>query len=444
MISLLIVADDFTGALDTGVQFAKSGIRTTVTLSLSPDFAQADAQVLVVDAESRHLPPEEAFGRVRAVTEEAKKAGVSFFYKKTDSVLRGNIGAELEAMLAGAGERNMAFVPAYPKAGRTTEAGVQLLDGTPVADSVFGRDPFEPVKHSALAEIIGAQSSVQVVNVSDVGAGLKAVNEPDAGAGLKAVSEPDADAALKADAEIVGGERIFVYDAASDTDLARISLAPEMKTFHVFAGCAGFAEYMPVILSMEKTSGEARLRADSLLSFSGSLSPVTFAQIRRAEKAGFRRVTLTEEQRMEEDYVDSPAFAGFSERIRAMLSSSRGVILEAESSEKSQEETLSADADNEAVRARVAGNLGRLIAGMLLAHPAGAYVIVGGDTLHAVIRALHAESILPLAEITPGVVLSEVRRGSETWLVASKAGGLGGEDVFDEIARAVGLEKSTV
>lgn len=37
MITLLIVADDFTGALDTGVQLAGSGARTRVVTD--PDFS---------------------------------------------------------------------------------------------------------------------------------------------------------------------------------------------------------------------------------------------------------------------------------------------------------------------------------------------------------------------------------------------------------------------
>ena len=34
MISLLMIADDFTGALDTGVQFAASGVETRVVVGM--------------------------------------------------------------------------------------------------------------------------------------------------------------------------------------------------------------------------------------------------------------------------------------------------------------------------------------------------------------------------------------------------------------------------
>ena len=93
MLLLLIIADDFTGALDTGVQFAAYGAATRVMVKDQVDFASCDAQVLVVDTETRHLPPEKAYQIVEELTRAACRAGIRYIYKKTDSALRGNIGA---------------------------------------------------------------------------------------------------------------------------------------------------------------------------------------------------------------------------------------------------------------------------------------------------------------------------------------------------------------
>ena len=60
---LLVIADDFTGALDTGIQFARHGIATTLFLSdalTAGLLADCQADVVVADTESRHLPPEDA------------------------------------------------------------------------------------------------------------------------------------------------------------------------------------------------------------------------------------------------------------------------------------------------------------------------------------------------------------------------------------------------
>lgn len=56
MVQLLILADDLTGCMDTGVQFAKAGIRTRVCLFSDINEAvmgQCDAPVMVIDTESR-------------------------------------------------------------------------------------------------------------------------------------------------------------------------------------------------------------------------------------------------------------------------------------------------------------------------------------------------------------------------------------------------------
>ena len=75
---------------------------------------------------------------------------LTIFYKKTDSALRGNIGAELSAALDGSGAGVLSFLPAFPRMNRTTAAGIHYIDGIPAAKSVFGQDPFNPVKESVL------------------------------------------------------------------------------------------------------------------------------------------------------------------------------------------------------------------------------------------------------------------------------------------------------
>ena len=70
---LLVLSDDFTGALDTGVQFAKQGVRTEVTSKLDLTKNDLDFErttVLVINTETRHLKPREAHGKVKKVTRD--------------------------------------------------------------------------------------------------------------------------------------------------------------------------------------------------------------------------------------------------------------------------------------------------------------------------------------------------------------------------------------
>mgnify|MGYP000791884948 FL=1 len=147
MLRLLMIADDFTGALDTGVQLAAHGIPTQVVVGQA-DLSACSSTVLVVDTETRHLPAAKAAEAVARLTRSAVENGVGCIYKKTDSALRGNIGAELAALLKASGARNLPFLPAFPQIGRTTKKGVHYIDGVPVNESPFGIDPFEPVRHA--------------------------------------------------------------------------------------------------------------------------------------------------------------------------------------------------------------------------------------------------------------------------------------------------------
>ena len=140
MIKLLVIADDFTGALDTGVQFAGKGIATKILNQRTvtrEQLSSVDKEVLVVDTETRHLKPEAAYGIVYALAKMAKEAGVTYLYKKTDSGMRGNIGPELWAALEASGQPYLTFIPAFPAINRVTKNGIHYINGLPVKESVL-------------------------------------------------------------------------------------------------------------------------------------------------------------------------------------------------------------------------------------------------------------------------------------------------------------------
>ena len=74
MLRLLMIADDFTGALDTGVQLAAHGIPTQVVVGQA-DLSACSSTVLVVDTETRHLPAAKAAKAVEELTRSAVENG---------------------------------------------------------------------------------------------------------------------------------------------------------------------------------------------------------------------------------------------------------------------------------------------------------------------------------------------------------------------------------
>ena len=69
---LLIVADDFTGGLDTGVQFSQLGISVQVAADplQAEEWDDLDAEVLVVAAETRHLQAGDAYNTVHRIVSQ--------------------------------------------------------------------------------------------------------------------------------------------------------------------------------------------------------------------------------------------------------------------------------------------------------------------------------------------------------------------------------------
>jgi D-threonate/D-erythronate kinase len=156
---ILALADDLTGALETGAKFRAAGLEAVVAIHGG---AQPDAPVLVVDTETRHAAPEEAARRVYGLARAALQAGVRMVYKKTDSTLRGNIGAELGALVRAGDGAELVYAPAYPGMGRTVRHGRLYVDGVPVSDTAFARDPLNPVRESCISRVLARQTAAPI------------------------------------------------------------------------------------------------------------------------------------------------------------------------------------------------------------------------------------------------------------------------------------------
>lgn len=150
MPKLLVIADDFTGALDTGVQFSNYGINTLVTTNKSVDYKSLKEKidVLVIDTESRYLSSKDSYQIVNDIALRASRYNISYIYKKVDSALRGNISSEIKALLDAFPNIKIPMIPAFPDVNRVVKQGRLIIDGVPVSESVFADDPYEPVVES--------------------------------------------------------------------------------------------------------------------------------------------------------------------------------------------------------------------------------------------------------------------------------------------------------
>ena len=156
MVRVLIMADDFTGALDTGVQFSNYGVHTLVTSDLEFEFWETTDQieVLVFNTETRYLNKCEAHEVIKKIAIKAKDENIQYIFKKVDSALRGNVASELRALSDVFEGVTIPFIPAYPEQNRFSFEGILYIDSIPVSKSVFGQDPYEPVRESHIPSLL--------------------------------------------------------------------------------------------------------------------------------------------------------------------------------------------------------------------------------------------------------------------------------------------------
>jgi D-threonate/D-erythronate kinase len=400
---LLVIADDLTGALDTGVQFARAGVRTKVVTHghLARVLQACGEPVLVVDTESRHLAADQAGSRVASCVRAARARGVDRFYKKTDSTLRGNVGAELAALVAASGGRELSFVPALPNAGRVTRSGVQLVDGVPLHESSFTRDPREPVHGTSVAAIIGSQSRIPVVTV---GRGAAAVREP----------------ARR------GQSFIAAYDAETDEDLAAIACRlASCEMPHLTAGCSGFAAFLPRLHDLPTGPLERAALRPALLVVSGSLHERSLGQLRRAELRGMPSLELDAEA-----VAQSGGRRAAARTILGQLRE-RGMMIV-----RTRPYLSSRQPEAEAMLR----NMGTLVGDIVDSAIVSTIAVFGGDTAFAVVEALGIRGLEPVREICQGTVASRALPGSHAAAVlhlVTKAGGFGPVDVVERIVDAL-------
>src|SRR5215213_10540966 len=163
---IAVIADDLTGAADTGVQLVRAGYRTAVLFSESEALAE-DLDAVSFDTDSRTKPAGFAAKRVLEAAHAAR--GARIVYKKLDSTLRGNVAAELAAALDGTRRERAIVAPAFPAAGRTTVGGTQRVHGVPVDETEMANDPHTPVRVAHVPSLLAdAFSSVGVLSVEDL------------------------------------------------------------------------------------------------------------------------------------------------------------------------------------------------------------------------------------------------------------------------------------
>ncbi|QFY63458.1 four-carbon acid sugar kinase family protein (plasmid) [Rhizobium grahamii] len=145
-LQVAVIADDLTGALDTGTPFVDAGLSVAVAIEVDAiaDALASGCDVVVVNTASRALPEKDAARRVKAAAEALLAASPRIVLKKIDSRLKGNVAAESAALASVFGHEAIVVAPAIPDQQRLTRNGSVVGRGVdvalPIADLFDGHD----------------------------------------------------------------------------------------------------------------------------------------------------------------------------------------------------------------------------------------------------------------------------------------------------------------
>ncbi len=146
-----VIADDLTGAAEIGAIGWRHGLRAEIVRCGQ---AGGTADLICVDTDSRTCEPKVAARRAAAAAKMLHAAGAKWIYKKVDSVLRGQVTAELEAIMKQLTLERALLLPANPSLGRTIKNGHYYLRGRPLHKTEFAHDPHFPRRSSQVLRLV--------------------------------------------------------------------------------------------------------------------------------------------------------------------------------------------------------------------------------------------------------------------------------------------------
>ena len=156
---IVVIADDLTGAAElAGIAFSH-GLTAEVQIEFN---SKTDADVICLNTNTRLLVAEKAATKLWDIAKRIVAAKPEWIYKKTDSVLRGNIAAELRVLLEATARTRTIFIPANPSRKRVIRKGRYFIEKTPLHETDFANDPHHPATTSVVSRIIGNNPEILI------------------------------------------------------------------------------------------------------------------------------------------------------------------------------------------------------------------------------------------------------------------------------------------
>jgi len=359
------VADDFTGAAEIGAVGLRHGLRAEVVLLGEPTGC---ADLVCMDTDSRSCDPTTAARRAAGAALLLRGRGATWIYKKTDSVLRGNVTPEIEGIVKQLGLSGALLVPGNPSLGRTITNGRYFVRGRLIHQTAFAQDPKHPRLSPNVLELIGEPSALPVF------VGKSGESLPERG--------------------------IVIGEAATSEDLYKWAALRNERWL-----MAGAAEFFDALLEPGTPIPETGPTRGGQLFVCGSASEATTDFVAGQAERGVPVFSLPEKLTGDREFSAQEASA-LAEAVATALQASARAILH----------VGLPPVRDVSLAESLALHLVRVAEVVLRRAEVGHVFAEGGATAVALARRMGWERLAVTAELAPGVVTLSVRDGDRRLL----------------------------
>jgi len=417
---IYVIADDLTGANDTGVQFAKKGYNTKLLIfnKQSTIIIPDNLDVFVIDTETRELESKTARKILKSILEKININKKDIVYKKVDSTLRGNISDEIEEIMNILKKDICIFSPSFPSHKRITIGGYLVVDQKPLGLSEYSSNNLKQEENSFIPFLLKKQTNFSVgqIDLKDVAKGQKTI--------LSKINEL-----------YQKGNKIIVIDSTNEEHLKDIFASSlNLDRSVLFSGSAGLANHFP---NINNKNEDLKMKIENnkgpVIVVAGSRNSITEDQVNYLKnKSIFCELKIDLEQifsnkdRILDDYA--------TKCIQA-IKDNRDLVIHTNityNEEKSINEKLMLKyhLSFRGLEIKIKAFLGELTSKIIKNSNIRNLILTGGDVALGVCKELNIRNLNILAELLPGIPLAIANYKDYKLNVITKAGGFGKEDAL--------------
>ena len=380
-----IIADDLTGALDTGVQFSKFGLKSIIQLQPNPENG---ADVIIINTDSREISNQKA---QESVNDAVRNLKGRILFKKIDSTFRGHLETEITTILDQTMYTKAILCPAIIEEDRVVIDSKLWVSGKLLHETPFSHDPTWPAKTSSIEDFF--KEPIRKISLNEVRSGpgnlRKKIN--------------------------LSNEKFIVPDSTERQDLSLLADVV-WKTNILPCGALAFAKAWIATAGFNELQ-HSQLPAplnNPILIVSGSLHPNTIQQVN----------ILSDNHNCIEIVVprsssDIPEIQ--SKIFKELKQANKSIIL------RTPKEKIK----NNKMRETLKRNQAKIAKAIIESFQINSLIGCGGDTVNSLLSELNTEAIICHSEVSPGFPYGILRGGIGNNLpIYTKAGGFGSSQIL--------------